>query len=144
MTRNAPHTFTCIVDTGCSHSATNTFSDVDPTSIRILEKPLTLGGIAGGLEIKYIGRAQWETLDDNGNVVPFNEDVLIHPDLPDRLLSPQSFLSRKRDGQKSKDLDAHFKVFRDRAAEWHRDGCRLLTMEYDNSFLPRMILFSKG
>jgi hypothetical protein len=31
-------------------------------------------------------------------------------------------------------------VFRDRA-EWHRDGCKLLTMDYDNSFLPRMILF---
>ena len=65
MTNNNPHAFTCIVDSGCSHSATNQISDVDPASIRLLDKPIILEGIAGGLEIKYVGRAHWETLADN-------------------------------------------------------------------------------
>jgi hypothetical protein len=138
MTRNSPHAFTCIVDSGCSRSATNTFADVDPDSIKMLDKPLILGGIAGKLEVQYVGTANWETLDDDGNIVPFTEEVMIHPGLPDRLLSPQSFLSNRKGC-----VDDHFKVFRDRA-EWHKDGRKLLTMDYDNMFLPRMILFSKG
>ena len=136
LTQHSPHVFTCIVDSGCSFSATNTFTDVEPSSIRKLREPINLGGIAGGLSIEYIGKANWETLNDAGDVVSFHEDVLIHPALPDRLLSPQAFL-RGRKGQE------HFRVFHDRA-EWHRDGSRLLTMEYDSSFLPRLILFSKG
>jgi hypothetical protein len=121
-------------------SATNSFLDGDPTSIRELSKPVVLGGIAGGLSIKYVGRATWETLDDAGNVVAFHEDVLIHPNLPDRLLSPQAFLRQQNPRRGSCD---HFQVFHDRT-EWHRNGSKLLTMEYDSSFLPRLILFSKG
>jgi Reverse transcriptase (RNA-dependent DNA polymerase) len=141
LTSNSPHAFTCIVDTGCSHSATNSFTDVDPTTIRELTEPINLGGIAGGLLIKYVGRANWETLDDNGNVVSFHEEVLIHPDLPDRLLSPQAFL-RGQNNPRGNTQD-HFQVFHDRA-EWHHNGAKLLTMDYDSSFLPRLILFSKG
>jgi hypothetical protein len=141
LTTNNPHAFTCIVDSGCSHSATNSFADVDPTTIRELNEPIVLGGIAGGLSIKYVGHANWETLDDYGNVVSFNEDVLIHPDLPDRLLSPQAFLRGQNPrGGKSQN---HFSVFHDRA-EWHHNGAKLLTMDYDSSFLPRLVLFSKG
>jgi hypothetical protein len=143
MTRNTTYAFTCIVDTGCSFSATSTFKDVDPTSIRILDKPIVLGGIAGSLEIKYVGRANWETISDNGDIVPISEDVLIHKDLPGRLLSPQAFLSHNKNGEKTGDLEDHFKVFHSRT-EWHKDGRKLLTMDYDSVNLPRMILFSKG
>ena len=80
--------FSAIADSGCSYSATNDFSDVEPTSIRKLDTPIALGGIAGDLTIQYIGIANWETLDERGDVVSFREQVLIHPDLPNRLLSP--------------------------------------------------------
>lgn len=140
LTKQSPHVFTCIVDSGCSYSATNTFTDVDPTTLRKLQTPITLGGIAGSLAIEYVGRANWETLDDQGRVVIFQEDVLIHPDLPDRLLSPQSFLSRQG---KTSDNSSHFRVYHNRA-EWHRDGAKVLTMDYDSSYLPRLVMFSKG
>jgi hypothetical protein len=107
LTQHSPHVFTCIVDSGCSYSATNSFTDVDPGTIRKLKTPITLGGIAGSLAIEYVGRANWETLDDQGQVVNFSEDVLIHTDLPDRLLSPQSFLSRQ--GKASSNA-SHFRV----------------------------------
>jgi hypothetical protein len=105
MTRDTPHAFTSIIDTGCSFSATNTFKDVDPSSIRVLDKPMTLGGIAGSLEIKYVGRANWETLSDDGTIVPILEDVMIHEDLPGRLLSPQAFLSHNKNGEKTGNLE---------------------------------------
>lgn len=143
ITQNNPHAFTCIVDSGCSYSATNTFSDVEPSTIRKLNAPISLGGIAGGLTIDYIGTANWETLDDKGNVIPFVEDVLIHTDLPDRLLSPQAFLSRRRNGEKFGEIEDHFRVSHNKA-EWHMDGKKLLTLNFDSAFLPRMVLFSKG
>lgn len=143
MTQHSPHAFTCIVDSGCSFSATNTFSDVDPTTIRKLTTPVRLGGIAGDLMISYVGTANWETLDDRGNVVPFHEEVLIHTSLPDRLLSPQAFLARRSNGEKFGKVRDHFRVYHNQA-EWHQNGSKLLTMEYDNAFMPRLILFSKG
>ena len=102
-----------------------------------------LGGIAGGLEIEYIGTANWETLDDTGDVVSFHEQVLIHEDLPHRLLSPQAFLSHRANGDKFGDVDDHFRIYHNRA-EWHMNGRRLLQMQFDSSFLPRITLFSKG
>ena len=135
--------FSAIVDTGCSHSATNTFSDVDPQSIRKLDKPITLDGIAGGLIINYIGKANWETLDDLGNIVPFSENVLIHEELPNRLLSPQAFLGHNPDGSRAGHVSDHLRIYHDRS-EWHLSGRKLLTMGYDRTFLPRLTLFSKG
>jgi hypothetical protein len=104
---------------------------------------MTLGGIAGSLEIKYVGRANWETLSDDGTIIPISENVMIHEDLPGRLLSPQAFLSHNKNGEKTGNLEDHFKVFHDRV-ELHKDGRKLMRMDYDNVFFPRMILFSKG
>ena len=143
-TAGSPHIFSAIVDSGCSYSATNCFSDVDPKSIRKLSEPIVLGGIAGSLEIHYIGTARWETLDDHGNILPFTEEVLIHPDLPNRLLSPQAFLAHKPSSSSSdEDLEEHFRIYNNRAT-WNEDGRRILTMKFDSCFLPRVTLFSQG
>jgi len=45
------HIFSAIVDTGCTHLYTNTFSDVDPLSIRKLNPPMKLDGITGGVQV---------------------------------------------------------------------------------------------
>ena len=142
-TSNNRHVFSAVVDSGCTHSSTNKFSDCDPTTIRRLKTPMTLGGIAGGLQVNYVGRATWETIDDLGNVTPFPDDVFIHEDLPSRLLSPQAFLAHHKDGTRTGRLQDHFSIFRDRC-EWHLRGRKLITLGFDQSYLPRLTLFTSG
>jgi len=132
-TANHKHIFSVIVDTGCTHSCTNTFSDVDPLSIRKLNPPMKLDGIAGGIQVEFVGAATWETLDNSGNIVPFVDQVFIHEDLPTRLLSPQAFLAHHKDGTGTGTLQDHFRIYGDRS-EWHLRGKKLLTLGYDHSF----------
>jgi len=87
-TEGHQHVFSAIIDSGCTHSTTNTFSDVDPTTIRKLSVPLNVGGINGDIKVEYIGRALWETIDDYGNIIPFQDDVFINESIPYKLLSP--------------------------------------------------------
>jgi len=111
--------------------------------VRRLEQPINLQGIAGGLIIEYVGVAQWETLDKNGDIVQFEEQVLIHKDLLNRLLSPQAFLSRDRHGTPTGTTQSHCRIFHNQA-ESHKDGRHLLTMDFDSSFLPCLTLFKKS
>jgi len=82
-------------------------------------------------------------LDNCRNVIPFVDQVFIHESLPTRLLSPQAFLAHRKDGSKTGKIDDHFRIYRDRS-EWHLRGKKLLTLGYDQSFLPHITLFSKG
>jgi len=134
-TGNNEDIFNAIVDSGSSYSATNKFTDAKPDTIRQLEEPLRLEGIAGGLLIEYVGIAEWETLDKNGDIMSFQEQVLIHKDLPNRLLSPQAFLSRDRNGSAVGIVESHCRIYHNRA-EWYKDGRHVLTMDFDTSFLP--------
>ena len=136
--------FSAIADTGCSRSCSNDKTDFVPGTLEELDKPVALGGIAGSLLITHSGMVHWETVDAFGNIIEFNTRAFYHPDLPGRLFSPQAYLKEQAilRGHKM-DPDDHFKVMADRA-EWHMDGQKLLSMEYDSSFLPRMTLFHKG
>ena len=108
--------FTAIVDSGCSLTCTNSKHDFLPGTLKELSKPLTLGGIAGGLEVKYEGIVSWETVDEYGNIVALQTKAYLQEQLPCRLFSPQAFL--KHSSQK---LNDHFRVYCDRA-ELHHDG----------------------
>jgi hypothetical protein len=134
---------TGIIDTGASHGASNNFGDCDPSTIRRLSKPISLDGIAGGIDIHYIGTANFETLNLKGDVVPFQVNLLLSDKLPGLLISPQAFLAKNKLGQPVGKLEDHFRIFHNRA-EWHKDGAHLLTMGYDSSFLPRITLFRQG
>ena len=134
---------TGVVDSGASHGASNCFHDCDPASIRRLSKPISLDGIAGGIDIHFMGTAHFETLNLKGDVIPFQVDLLLSDKLPGLLISPQAFLSKNRSGESIGKLEDHFRIFHDRA-EWHKDGAHLLTMGYDSSFLPRITLFRQG
>ena len=63
--------FTALTDSGCSFTCTNNKRDFCQGTIVELPKPLTLGGIASGLQVQHQGSACWETVDDSGNVLPF-------------------------------------------------------------------------
>ena len=96
-------------------------------------------------------------MDEAGNLVPIQEQVLINEQLPSPIFSPQAFLSHKANAGKGdlttadfislthdqEETQEHFKIFHDRA-EWHDKGQRILTMNYDQNYLPRITLFKKG
>jgi hypothetical protein len=82
--------FYLIVDTGCSHSATGCSDDFIPGSIRDLDTPLEMEGIAGGLEIRQMGRVRYELLTDGGDVHFLETSAYLIPELPCRLFSPQA------------------------------------------------------
>jgi len=111
--------FSAIVDSRSSCSTTTTFNHVKPSSVHRLEKPIRLEGIAGGLLIERIEVAEWEMLDKNGDVVHFEEQVLVHKDLPNQPLSPQAFTSG--DGQKKGKVESRCCIFQNQA-EWHKSG----------------------
>ena len=138
-----PAALTGILDSGCSRSGVPSFGMVRPGSIRKLSKPIELGGIAGGLSIEYIGEIDLETLNEEGEVIPVVEEVLIHPSLPGILISPQAFLAKNTQGDPIGQIKDHFRVYYDHA-EWHAKGKLLLKMPYDSSYLPRITLFPKG
>ena len=99
-TKHSPNVVTGIVDTGCSHSAVNSFQLVDPATIRRLRNPITLGGIAGSLVMEYVAITNLETFDDDGHTIPFQEQVFVNEQLPNNLFSPQAFLSHNANGGK--------------------------------------------
>jgi len=130
-----PHVFSAIIDSGCTHSTSNSFNHVVPESIRKLSKPLNVGGVGGDILVEYVGKSNWETFNDFGNLLPFNDDVFINEDLPYKLLSPQSFLAHHKNGTKTGRLEDHFQIYRNRS-EWHLNGKKIITLGYDQSFLP--------
>jgi hypothetical protein len=84
-----------IVDTGCSHSATGCSDDFIPGSIRDLDTPLEMEGIAGGLEIRQMGRVRYELLTDGGDVHVLETSAYLIPELPCRLFSPQAYFQEQ-------------------------------------------------
>ena len=161
---DTPDMLPAIADTGCSFTALNSFKFIDPKSIKRLARPIRMGGIAGGLEMQYVGVADFEVLLPTGDVHTFQEQCLINEDLPDSLFSPQAFLSHQAnkgkgildpdkflqlyedesdDNSSQQSNDEHFRIFHNRA-EWHKDNKLLLTLNYDRCFLPRLTLHRKG
>ena len=127
-----------IVDTGCTNSATPFESDFVPGTLKLLDKPTRIGGIAGDIPVKYEGQVRWETLGDDGSIIEFHTTALFAPGLPSRLFSPQSFLAE------SQLVEDHFRVFHDRT-EWHANGKKRCTIPYDKrTFLPKIVLFQEG
>ena len=92
-----------IADGGCSFICTNNKGDFCPGTIVELPKPLTLGGIASGLQVQYQATGCWEAVDGSGNVLPFQTKEYLQEQLPCCLLSPQAFLMHS-----SQQLEDHF------------------------------------
>jgi hypothetical protein len=130
--------FTAIADSGCSLTCTNSKEDFLSGTMKELTKPITLGGIAGGLEVKHHGIVSWETLDDFGNIVSLQTKAYLQEHLPCQLLSPQAFLKHS-----THKLNDHFPIYSDKAG-LHQDGSTVLTLPLNSSFLPSLTLFWNG
>ena len=138
FTKHTPNSYSAVIDTGASWTAVPYKELCVPGSIKKLQDPIELDGIAGGLLIEYTGRLEAETIDRHGNVFTFQTTVMLNEDLPGILISPQALLKDQRDN-----LDDHFRVYYDRV-EWHARGQHLLDVPYDSSFLPRLTFFKQG
>jgi GAG-pre-integrase domain len=109
-----------------------------------LSKPISLDGIAGGIDIHFIGTAHFETLNLKGDVIPFKLGLLLCDKIPGLLISPQAaFLSKNMSGESVGKFEDHFGIFHD-TAEWHKDGAHLFAMRFDSNLLPRITLFCQG
>ena len=125
FTDHNPHVHSAIVDSGASGCCANDFSLILPGTLRKLDKPIPLEGIAGGYQVEYIGKISLETVDSDGNILPVEQTVMVNEKLPCILLSPQALLH-----ESAKSFDDHFSVFADRT-EWHVDGTHRVDIPYD-------------
>jgi GAG-pre-integrase domain len=137
-----------VIDSGASFTSINNKALVAKGTMVRLEQPIMLDGIAGGITVEYKCDIKFECIDKDGNAFPCQTEAYYHDQLPCMLLSPQAFLSTQhlqklgqRDVQSL--IEDHFTIYRNRV-ECHAERKHLLTVPYDQSFLPRMQLFPSG
>jgi hypothetical protein len=86
---------TVIFDTGASLAITPELSDfVSPP--KPLARPMKLGGMANGIEIKGIGIITWTFTAEDGTEVQIRTEVYHVPEAKQRLLSPQHLFHKKK------------------------------------------------
>ena len=137
-----------VIDSGASFTSINNKDLVAEGTMVRLEQPIMLDGIAGGITVEYKCDIKFDCIDKDGNSFPCQTEAYYHDQLPCMLLSPQAFLNtqhlQKLGQQDIQSLvEDHFTIYRNRV-EWHAEGKHLLTVPYDQSFLPRMQLFPSG
>lgn len=89
-----------IVDTGCTKTGTGYVEDFVPGTLKALDQPILMDGIAGGLEITKAGVVRYEVLDDTGELQVIEADAYYIPSLNCRLFSPQSYFRQlQKDGK---------------------------------------------
>ena len=79
-----------IIDTGASTSVTGDKSDFMPDTVKALEKPFPLDGIAGSLTATHVGTCSFEALTDDASIVVLETEALYAPGMNCTLFSPQA------------------------------------------------------
>ena len=87
----ADDSFPLIFDTGCSKTTTGFKTDFDPGSLKTLPTPLTMTGIAGGLQVKEIGIVSYDVQLPTAKIMTIKTEAYYMPHLKCRLFSPQSY-----------------------------------------------------
>jgi hypothetical protein len=98
-------------------------------------------GIAGGLQIRQIGRVRYELLTDNGNVHTLETTAYFMPDLPCRLFSPQAHFQEQfksgMDPRESSDLS----IKRNRGVITWENGSKTTLSFCETTHLPRLRVY---
>ncbi len=79
--------FHLLVDTGCSITCTPYLTDFK--EIKDLPCPITLKGVAGDITVTKGGTVHYEVINDNGHVSIIETFAYFHPEIQNRLFSPQ-------------------------------------------------------
>ena len=99
-----------IVDTGCTKTETGYVEDFLPGTLKALEQPILIDGIAGGLKITKAGVVRYKVLDDAGELQVIEADAYYIPSLNCRLFSPQSYFRQLQHDGKDPDEKAGLHV----------------------------------
>ena len=86
------------MDTGASAICMKSKASLLPGSYEELQKPITLGGIASGLEIIGKGRAAFELISTTGKKIRIIIDVYCAPEILMDLVPPQKRMKNSNDG----------------------------------------------
>jgi hypothetical protein len=70
--------FELILDTGCTRSSTFDQDDFIPGTLKPLEQPLVIDGIAGGLTVTHEGQIRYEVIDNNGDIQALTTQAFSH------------------------------------------------------------------
>ena len=89
---------TSVADTGSSSGLIADKARFKLGSYVLLDKPVMVGGIAGGLQVIGKGDLKMEFLDNKGRVKKITRQVYHAPDVPVDLLPPQLIMRNSRDG----------------------------------------------
>ena len=130
-----------IIDCGATSHATGEKSDFVEGSLKELEIPVYMDGIAGQLAATHEGLLHYEFLSDNGNKEILEDQGYLMPELPCRLFSPQSYM-----GNIAVELDdpdtINMTIYHNRALLQLKSGNKV-TIPYDPStHLPVMSTYS--
>jgi hypothetical protein len=129
---HASNAYTRILDTGASWNAIYDSKLCVCDSVKKLEKPIVLDGIAGGLNIEESGLIAIDTMTTDGSIHCFEATVMLNQELPGILLCPQARLKNSK--SMVQNPHDHFRVYHNRM-EWHNSINKILDIPYDSSFL---------
>ena len=87
------HSFAAVVDTGCTSPITGFEEDFVAGTLKTLQDPVRIRGIAGAVPIRKRGLMRWQVVTDSGSVKTFEHEGYFLPGLGTRLLSPQVAMS---------------------------------------------------
>ena len=122
--------FVIIVDTGCSSGASGYESDFVPGSLKPLENPVVMDGIAGGLPITHQGLIRTQVITTTGPVRTLEFEAYLVLGLQCRLFSPQRYLMHQPSDH------CKFSVLKNRSELDFGDG-EIVDIPYDqNTYLP--------
>ena len=85
------------MDSGASAICMKFKASIPPSTCEILQKPISLGGIASGLEIIGQGKTAFEFISTKGKTIRVIRDAFFCPDLPVDSVSPQKLVRNDND-----------------------------------------------
>ena len=137
-----------VFDTGASFTAVPDTQLMVPGSLKKLDVPIELDGIAGGILVEHSCIIQFDCVDHLGNPFTRRTMAYYHPKMPVTLFSPQTYLNNVHqerihtDSVEAPTPEEGFTVNRNKIV-WNTGGS-LVDIYYDSSNLPRLQLFPVG
>ena len=117
--------FSAVIDTGCSSPISGFEQDFVAGTLRVLDTPVNIRGIAGAVPIRKTGLMRWQVITNSGRVKTFEHQGYFLPGLGTRLLSPQVALEDPKS-----DLE-QFAMLRGRKAKFTWKGGDTMTLTCD-------------
>jgi hypothetical protein len=127
--------FHLLIDTGCSITYTPYLTDFK--EIKDLPCPITLKGVAGDITVTKGGTVHYEVINDNGHVSIIETFAYFHPEIQNRLFSPQRWLEGHSTGKS-------FEIFHNKGILHLKNGENITFPLDHTSHMPMLPAFHKA